>query len=112
MNVFDRILLVLYSLAVGIIALLTVSHVFRFPWLDRLYNEYPYQVLVTAVILLLVSLRFLFLRSGNSREPQSITNKTEHGEVRISVQTLESLTERATRLVRGVSDLKTKVRTS
>lgn len=108
----DRILLVLYSLAVAIVALLTVSHVFRLPWLDRLYAEYPYQVLIAAVILFLVSLRFIFVRSGGAEEPQAVVSKTEHGEVKISVQTLESLAERATRLIRGVNDLKTKVRPS
>ncbi len=112
MGFLDRILLVLYSLAVAGVALLTVSHVFRFPLLDRLYVEYPYQVLVAAVILFLLSLRFIFIRSGDSGELQAIVSKTEHGEVRISVQTLESLAERAARLVRGVNDLKTKVRPS
>lgn len=108
----DRILLFVYSLAVGVLSLLIVTHIFGVDWFGRFLSDFPYQMQIAAVILFLVSLRFLLYRTGSSSEPQVITHKTEHGEVRISIQTLESLAERATRLIRGVSDLKTKVRPS
>ncbi|MFC4769152.1 alkaline shock response membrane anchor protein AmaP [Effusibacillus consociatus] len=112
MGFLDRILLFLFSLTVAFLSFLMATQIFGFNWLSQSFADYSTEILVGAVILFLVSLRFLFFRTGASREPQAIIHKTEHGEVRISTQTLESLADRATRLVRGVSDLKTKVRPS
>ncbi|BCJ85919.1 alkaline shock response membrane anchor protein AmaP [Effusibacillus dendaii] len=112
MNAFDRLLLFLYSLATAILSVMLGAHIFGFGWLNGLLDFYPYELLVGIVLLLAVSLRFLFLRSGKTREQQAISHKTELGDVRISFQTIESLTERAVRLVKGINDLKTKVRLS
>lgn len=109
MGFFDRLLLFVYSLAAAALALLIAAQVLDYDWLQQILYFYPHELLVSAILLFLVSLRFLFFRTGTSREPQAIVQKTDHGDVRISVQTLESLTERAARLVRGVSDLKTRV---
>jgi uncharacterized alkaline shock family protein YloU len=105
----DRILLFVYSLAAAVLSLLIAAQVLDYDWLQQILYYYPHELLVSALLLFLVSLRFLFFRTGTSREPQAIIQKTEHGDVRISLQTLESLTERAARLVRGVNDLKTRV---
>lgn len=66
----------------------------------------------TAVVMLLVSLFFLIYRTGPSktREPQMITHKMENGDVKIAVDTLEQLATRAAGRIRGVRDLKTRVR--
>ena len=110
MGVFDRILLFLFSLAVAILAVLAGAQTFGVDWLNWLLEEYSLQLLISTLALFLLALRFLTFRTGDTKEPQAIVHKTEHGEVRISLQTLESLADRAARLVRGVNDLKTKVR--
>lgn len=112
MSVLDRILLFLFSLAVLCLAVLMGAQVLGFDWMSRLFDSYPSRILAGCVVLFLLSLRFLLIRTGASKEPQAILHKTEYGDVRISLQTLESLADRAARLVRGVSDLKTKVRPS
>ncbi|WP_018132463.1 alkaline shock response membrane anchor protein AmaP [Effusibacillus pohliae] len=110
MGALDRVLLFLFSAAVAVLAVLIGAQMLQLQWAAQLFAEYRLEILVGAAVLLLVSLRFLFFRAGGSKEPQSIVHKTEHGDVRISLQTLESLADRAARLVRGVSELKTKVR--
>ncbi|GAX90911.1 alkaline shock response membrane anchor protein AmaP [Effusibacillus lacus] len=112
MGALDRILLGLFALAVAFLSVLMGAQVLGQDWLYDMYTHYPLEFLAAAAVLFLVALRFVFIRTGASKEPLAIVHKTEHGDVRISVQTLESLAERAARLVRGVSDLKTKVRPS
>lgn len=112
MGVLDRFLLFLFSLAVALLSILTGAQIFGYDMWNQLVSGYPLETFAGALVLFLISLRFLFFRRGASKEPQAITHKTEHGDVRISLQTLENLADRAARLVKGVSDLKTKVRPS
>jgi uncharacterized alkaline shock family protein YloU len=68
-----------------------------------------------ATLFLLVSIFFLFYRSRggrgrDGREPLSVTHKMENGDVKITYDTLEQLATRAAMKLRGVQDLKTRVR--
>lgn len=83
--------------------------------IDDLYHPTPYSIIYTlvGVIFFLVSLRFLFSGlSGKQKEPrsQTIRSNNEFGETEITLDTLESLATRAAKKVRGIRDLKTRVR--
>jgi uncharacterized alkaline shock family protein YloU len=68
-------------------------------------------VAAIALLLLLVSVFFLLYRTKRrQREPQAVTHKMENGDVKITYETLEQLAERAAAKIRGVQNLKTRVR--
>lgn len=121
MNLFDRFILTIYSLAlivvsvfaiglfVGIVPLAVVSDT-----LTNLYGNpmaaWPY--LVVAIIFLIISIRF-FIGSflfGRSRQESGIRQRGEFGEITISIPTIQTIAERAARKVKGVRDLKTIVK--
>ncbi len=77
------------------------------------YNEINVAVpfiIVTAVVLLL-AVRFLYLsaRRGKSSVP-SIDQRTEFGDIRISLDTVENLSLKAASRSRGVRDLRARVK--
>ncbi|MGZ4111456.1 MAG: alkaline shock response membrane anchor protein AmaP [Tumebacillaceae bacterium] len=64
-----------------------------------------------ALLMLLVSIFFLFYRTKRSeRHMQAVTHKMENGDVKITFETIEKLAGRAAAKIRGVQDLKTRVR--
>ncbi|RED61652.1 alkaline shock response membrane anchor protein AmaP [Cohnella lupini] len=122
-KVLDRLLLFLYSVAIGaasIIAIVAASGGFSVDWLNEVVADFTGDVRVVqssvigvAVILLLISVRFFIVsvrRDGNSAP--SINQRTEHGDIRISVETVENLALKAASRTRGVKDLRARVRVS
>lgn len=120
-KVLDRLLLFLYSLAIGaatIVAIVAACGGFSENWLNEVVSEFTgdsqvvqASVIITATILLLISIRFLIVsvrRDGNSAP--SINQRTEHGDIRISVETVENLALKAASRTRGVKDLRARVR--
>jgi uncharacterized alkaline shock family protein YloU len=65
------------------------------------------------VVVALISIRLLIvsLPRGNAVVP-SIDQRTEYGDIRISVETVENLALKAARRTRGVKDLKARVKVS
>ena len=114
----DRFLLFIYSLAVGILSFYILYFALEWFVSGRLSNLLTVPndplwrnvLLVVSAIFLLVSLRFLYIsvRPSQSTAP-SIDQKTNFGEIRISLATVENLSLRAASKVRGVHDLKAKV---
>lgn len=110
MKIVPRILLWLYALgiaAVSVLGLLDYAGLYRVPKLEL--ND---QAAVIAVIAILFSLFFLFARTGQrpAREPQTVTQRMENGEVKISYETIEQLVGRAASTIRGVQNHNTRVR--
>ncbi|MCL6506963.1 MAG: hypothetical protein K6T59_08055 [Bryobacteraceae bacterium] len=66
-------------------------------------------IVVVAVIVGLVALRFVFYRWA-SPEPDYVSIPGEHGQIRISFETIRQLANRTGRTVRGVQELETRVR--
>jgi uncharacterized alkaline shock family protein YloU len=62
-------------------------------------------------VVLLISLRFLYLslRRGNASAP-SIDQRTDFGDIRISLETVENLALKAATRQRGVKDLRARIR--
>ena len=84
--------------------------------LDAVRSLYDGWVVRTAVIivsaaLLLMSLRFLYIsvrRGGGAAA--SIDQRTEYGDIRISLETVENLALKAASRQRGVQDLRARIR--
>ncbi|WP_199622813.1 alkaline shock response membrane anchor protein AmaP [Paenibacillus alkalitolerans] len=115
-RVFDKFLLFIYSLIVLIATILGIAIVIE--WipqeeLDTLYANpgVNYAALVAIVVLFLLSLRFLYISLRRSRERTgSIDQRTDFGDVRISLETVENLSLKAASRIRGVKDLRSRVR--
>jgi uncharacterized alkaline shock family protein YloU len=82
---------------------------------DFLYDLYytesvAYPIIALAVFTLLVTCRFFYvaIRRGRSQVP-SIDQRTDFGDIRISLETVENLSLKAAGRVRGVKDLKARV---
>lgn len=115
----DRVLLFLYSLTIAAVSAAVLATAFAWvpreasrDFLDRLYDRFDVMIPVTtvAVLMFLASLRFLYavLRSGRG-QPPSIDQRTDFGDIRISLETVEHLALRAAGRRRGLADLKARV---
>nr|WP_306812717.1 alkaline shock response membrane anchor protein AmaP [Paenibacillus soyae] len=122
MKVLDKLLLFLYSIAIGVVSVILIG--VGFNWLkndlaeDILYEVYRSDAIsiavgVTGIVLFLISLRFFFvslLRGGANTH--SIDQRTEFGDIRISMETIENLALKAASKQKGVKDLRARVRAS
>ncbi|MBB6675235.1 alkaline shock response membrane anchor protein AmaP [Cohnella nanjingensis] len=121
MKMLDRLLLFLYSLVIGaatVTAVIVAAGGFKTVWLKEVvdditggYRVAQATVLIVAVLLFLISLRFFVvsLSRGGNNAP-SINQRTEHGDIQISVETVENLVLKAASRSRGVKDLRARVR--
>lgn len=114
MNLFDRIILALYTFCLAVFSLASfvvflgiIPNKYLFFILDRVYNKWEYGII--ALLFFLVSVRFLV--SGlKSQTNGVITKATEMGQISISLNTIESLVERAASQNLSIKDLKTRVK--
>ncbi len=121
-KIADRLLLLLYSLVIFIFAGVTlfvasnwvpISETSR-ALTSLYYDKVPaYTTIVVSIVILLVSIRFLYIsiRRGRSQAP-SIDQRTDFGDIRISVETVENLSLKAASRTRGAKDLKARVKVS
>ncbi|BBI33079.1 alkaline shock response membrane anchor protein AmaP [Cohnella abietis] len=122
-KMLDRLLLFLYSVAIGIasiVAIITASGGFSEKWLQDVVTDFTGDVKIVqgsvigvAIIILLISVRFFVVsvkRDGSSAP--SINQRTEHGDIRISVETVENIALKAASRTKGVKDLRARVRVS
>ncbi|MCD9021323.1 alkaline shock response membrane anchor protein AmaP [Cohnella silvisoli] len=120
-KILDRLLLFLYSVAIGaasIVAIIAASGGFSQSWMKEVVSDFSGEVKIVqasvigaAILILLISLRFFILsvRRDGSSAP-SINQRTDHGDIRISVETVENLALKAASRTRGVKDLRARVR--
>lgn len=117
---FDKLFLFLFSLAVLILSVTillaglgVVPPEVTLDALRDVYNEtwLNNTVIITSFVLLLLSLRFMFvsLKRQDSRH-SSYKMVTTLGEISISQDTIENLSLRSAGKVRGVKDLKARVK--
>ncbi|NEW06211.1 alkaline shock response membrane anchor protein AmaP [Paenibacillus sp. SYP-B3998] len=119
-KIVDRLLLLLYSLIVfvaSIIVLCTASG-----WIPKAQAEltlshfyvdknYAYPGICISLIVLLISIRFLFISLRRSRaQSPSIDQRTDFGDIRISMETVENLSLKAAGRSKGVKDLRARVK--
>ncbi|MFB9325331.1 alkaline shock response membrane anchor protein AmaP [Paenibacillus aurantiacus] len=119
-RMLDKLLLFIYSLAVGTIAVLAFCAGFKWlpkEWLsdgvNELYRNEAIQaaVIIVSAIVFLISLRFFYvsLKRG-AASAMSIDQRTEFGDIRISIETVENLVLKAAGRQRGVKDLRVRIR--
>jgi uncharacterized alkaline shock family protein YloU len=121
-RIIDKLFLFIYSIAIGIISVFIAC--IGFNWIqeddlnDMVSELYGTDsLLITTVvvgfILLLLSLRFFIvsLKRSSSSAP-SIDQRTDFGDIRISIETIENLALKAATKQRGVKDLKARIQAS
>nr|WP_216855161.1 alkaline shock response membrane anchor protein AmaP [Paenibacillus alba] len=119
-KIVDRLLLLLYSLIIlvaSIVVLFTASSWIPLEQAGQTLNSfyfdknYAYPAIAISLIMLLISVRFLVLtlRRGRSQAP-SIDQRTDFGDIRISIETVENLSLKAAGRTKGAKDLRARVR--
>lgn len=116
-KILDRLLLFVYSLSIGIlsvIAILLLSGVIPRSSMEIKDGRAAYiTAIVVAVILFLLSIRFFYISLRRDRASlPSVDQRTEYGDIQISMETIENLSLKAAGKVKGVRDLKSRIRVS
>jgi uncharacterized alkaline shock family protein YloU len=119
-KVVDKLLLFVYSIVIGCISVFLlvlgfggIKRDFMYELIDNVYrlDSLQYTVLALGIALFVISLRFFVvsLQRGNATAP-SIDQRTDYGDVRISIETIENLALKAASRQRGVKDLRARIR--
>ncbi|GIO30742.1 MULTISPECIES: alkaline shock response membrane anchor protein AmaP [Paenibacillus] len=113
-KILDRFLLFIYSLSIGIISVFAILRLSDLvPGLGEYLDAATLQItlLIIAAVLFLLSVRFFYIsiRRDRSQIP-SIDQRTEYGDIQISVETIENLCLKAAARIRGAKDLKARIR--
>lgn len=119
-KVLDKLLLLIYSLLILAASIAVLAASAGLMALDdalaftrRMYEDWGVRTaaVIIGALTLLISLRFLFvaIRRGGGAAP-SIDQRTEYGDIRISLETVENLALKAASRQRGVHDLRARIR--
>lgn len=113
-KILDRLLLFIYSLSIGalsVIAILLLADVIPLD-LSAIEQKNLYiAAWAVTVILLLLSFRFFYISVRRDRQSlSSIDQRTEYGDIQISTETIENLSFKAASRVRGIKEIKTRIR--
>ncbi|RRJ66467.1 alkaline shock response membrane anchor protein AmaP [Paenibacillus oralis] len=113
-KILDRLLLFVYSLSIGILSVIAILLLTDAVPLDlnviREKNLYI-AAWVVAVVMFLLSIRFFYISVKRERGSlPSIDQRTEYGDIQISVDTIENLSYKAATRVRGIKEVKTRIR--
>lgn len=121
-RILDRLLLFVYSILIGfcsvivlLISLEWITNSAAQNYLNLVYTDLNVSIplIVIGCITLLVSLRFLYISLRRSkRNAPSIDQRTDYGDICISLETIENLSLKSATRIRGVKDLKIKVKIS
>lgn len=115
-KILDRLLLFVYSLSIGIlsvIAILLLSG--AIPRTLEIENGPAAYItaIIVAVVLFLLSIRFFYISLRRDRASlPSVDQRTEYGDIQISMETIENLSLKAAGKVKGIRDLKSRIRVS
>lgn len=119
MRIKDRLLLMLFSLAVG--AGSVIAALIGFNWIDKstsitflsaVYHQYSFGIpwIAGSLLLLFISLRFLFFGVRKNGTAPSVDLHNEYGDVRISVETIANLSLKAASRFKGLKETKARIR--
>lgn len=113
-KILDRLLLFIYSLSIGILSVIAVLLVTNAVPVDlKRYNGSSWIIAAISIsaVLFLLSIRFFYIAIKRDRGSlPSIDQRTEYGDIQISVETIENLSYKAASRVRGIRDVKTRIR--
>ncbi|WP_059052370.1 alkaline shock response membrane anchor protein AmaP [Paenibacillus senegalimassiliensis] len=113
-KILDRLLLFIYSLSIAILALFAILLLTKvLPLGENVLKHQAYYISAwtVVIILLLLSIRFFYISVRRDRASMSsIDQRTEYGDIQISVETIENLSYKAASRVRGIKEVKTRIR--
>ena len=121
MNLLEKIIFFFYNLAIAVLSILFIVISLRLLPLDTIgfyfhtmyYSGLQGQLnnLLIGLIFFFVSLRFIFItfQKNSKARSSAITYSTEIGDVKISVEAIETMATRTGRQIPGVRDLVAKV---
>ncbi|MGD9678021.1 MAG: alkaline shock response membrane anchor protein AmaP [Vulcanibacillus sp.] len=119
MSIFDRFVLFIFSVAVILLAALSLLTGFGFysqtyvnTIVDSLYHDYDIKLtFISASIIFVIIGIFLVIRSMYSKKEMTFsTNSTDYGQIKISLETLENIALGSVLSVKGPKEPKVKVR--
>lgn len=119
-KIMDKFLLFVFSLASVIVTFIAILIGFRLVdnsvvkrFVNSIYESEIVQIsfILSATILLFIGFRMLFIsvRRTSANAP-SIKQRTDFGDIQISLETVENLSLKAAGRTRGVKDLKARIR--
>lgn len=115
-KIMDRLLLFIYSLSIGVIsviAILLLSGAVPYHLTFAQEQQLILAGIIIAAVWFLLSIRFFYISVRRDRSTlNSIDQRTEFGDIQISVETIENLCLKAASKVRGVKDLKSRIKVS
>lgn len=115
-KIVDRLMLFIYSLSIGVISVVAILLLSGAIPYELTYNQeqrFFLAGIIVAVVLFLISIRFFYISIRRDRTvTNSIDQRTEFGDIQISVETIENLCLKAASRVRGVKDLKSRIKVS
>lgn len=120
-KIIDRLLLFLFTVAViaGVCCLLLAAFgLIPFESMSKFMNDVYFEVgtavpfIVVCVVVLLIGVRLFYIsvRTGAGSNVPSIDQRTEFGDIRISLDTVENLALKAASRSRGVKDLRARIK--
>lgn len=118
MGLFDRFIMVLYTLALVVLAILVaaVAAGWQAPFLywDRLLAtpQERWIVVLLALAVALIGLRSLFATFAAGPPAQALVQTNAAGEVHVSLHAIEHIVGRLARQVRGIREVRPRIRTT
>lgn len=119
LNLFFRILLTIYAFCLTILSLITAMIFFKIPIfikiLDYLRSDIlqdsKYSITMSIVSLVFFGISIVFLLSGvkTSKDKKAVSKYTNIGEIKISLNSIESIALAASRRLNGVRETKASV---
>lgn len=113
-KILDRLLLFIYSLSIGIISVIAILLLTNIVPLSLSSSDEKtlYIVsLVVAALLFILSIRFFYISVRRERNSlSSIDQRTDYGDIQISIETIQNLSYKAASRVRGIKEVKTKIK--
>lgn len=114
MSILDRFLLFLLSLVGivgGIVLALVGANILSYDTFSAVVNT-PANIvaIIVGVIIILLSLRFLFYRYGRQQSYDYVSMTGEHGQIRISYETLQQLANRRGSQLKGAEGFDSRIR--
>ncbi|WP_068785173.1 alkaline shock response membrane anchor protein AmaP [Paenibacillus phocaensis] len=113
-KILDRILMFIYSLSIAILSVFVILLLTdAVPLNLKVLEQQPFYIgtWVAAIVLLLISIRVFYIAISRDRSSAtSIDQRNEYGDIQISVDTIENLSYKAASRVRGIKEVKTRIR--
>lgn len=112
MNIIDRIILTLYSFfiaALSLLLLLVPISPWAYDWTNYLLHSYrlAWQNMMIPIFFLGVSIRFLISGiKSNKINKNAVIRHTPFGEVKITLQAIETMVQKSAKVVPGLKDIK------